>query len=166
MHTSTTCVPKLTTKIKTCENFLRKNFCTRKFPDLRWFFTVHLTKLEIHRTHYTLCTLDNHTCYNKIVCTILFSLRLWVCWCKLFSVLSTLQKYQNFDETPSLYNYNKKTCTDFGYFSLCEMLIPLDCAADSEWNGIINFIVSSSVVELFIYCIKRRQRSIAQSMAY
>ena len=35
--------------------------------------------------------LNNHTYYDKIVCTILFSSRWWVYWYELFCVLSTLQ---------------------------------------------------------------------------
>ena len=46
--------------------------------------------------------LDNCTRCDKIVCTVLFSSRWRVYWYELFSVLSTLQKWQNFDETPSL----------------------------------------------------------------
>ena len=40
--------------------------------------------------------LSNRTCYDKTVCTVLFSSRWWVCWCKLFSVLSTLQLMAKF----------------------------------------------------------------------
>ena len=58
--------------------------------------------------------LNNCTFYNKIVCTILFSSRWWVYWYELFSVLSTLQKWQKVDKTPSL--YNKGIFTNFGYF--------------------------------------------------
>ena len=47
--------------------------------------------------------LNNRKCYNKTVCTILFSSRWWVCWYELFSVLGTLRKWKNIDETPSLY---------------------------------------------------------------
>ena len=46
--------------------------------------------------------LNNCTCYNKIAYIILFSSRWWVYWYKLFSVLSTLRKWQNFHKTPSL----------------------------------------------------------------
>ena len=45
--------------------------------------------------------LDNHMFYDKIVCTVLFNSRWWVYWYELFGVLSTLQKWQIFDEMPS-----------------------------------------------------------------
>ena len=56
--------------------------------------------------------LDNCTCYNKVVCTIPFSSRWWVYWYELFSVLSTLWKWQIFDEIWQV--YNKGIFTDFG----------------------------------------------------
>ena len=40
--------------------------------------------------------LNNCTCYNKIVCTILFSSRWWVYWYELFSVLSIIAKMAKF----------------------------------------------------------------------
>ena len=46
--------------------------------------------------------LNNRTCYDEIICTVLFSSRWWVYWYKLFSVLRTLQKWQNLDKTSSL----------------------------------------------------------------
>ena len=55
--------------------------------------------------------LNNRTCYDKLVCTILFSSRWWVYWYELLSALSTLQNCQNFDKTP-----NKGIFTNFGYF--------------------------------------------------
>ena len=36
-----------------------------------------------------------------------------------------------------------------GIFSYYEILISLECAVNSEWNGIINFLLSCSVVKLF-----------------
>ena len=38
-----------------------------------------------------------------------------------------------------------------GIFKQYEILISLECAVDYEWNDVINFIVSCSVVELFIH---------------
>ena len=37
-----------------------------------------------------------------------------------------------------------------GIFSQDKILILLKCAVDSEWNGVINFVVSCSIVKLFI----------------
>ena len=90
--------------------------------------------------------LKNHTCYNKIIYTILFSSRWWVYWYELFSVLNTLRKWQNFDETPSL--YNKEILPILASFSGYEILLLLECTVDSEWNDIVTFIVSCSVVVL------------------
>ena len=93
--------------------------------------------------------LDNRTCYDKIVRTVLFISRWRIYWYELFSVLRILQKWQNFDETPSLYNIIRGFSPILGIFSRYEILISLECVVDSEWNGVINFIVSCSVVELF-----------------
>ena len=46
--------------------------------------------------------LNNRTCYDEIVCIVLFSSRWWVYWYKLFNVLRTLRKWQNLDKTSSL----------------------------------------------------------------
>ena len=37
----------------------------------------------------------------------------------------------------------------FGYLSQYEILISLECAVDSEWNGVIISVLSCSVAELF-----------------
>ena len=70
------------------------------------FVTNHLKIIiitsSLQRPNSTQKYLNNHTCYDKIVCTILFSSRWRVYWYELFSILSTLWKWQNFDETPSL----------------------------------------------------------------
>ena len=93
--------------------------------------------------------LNNRICYDKIVWTITISSRWWVYWYELFSVLSPLQNCQNLGEMASL--YNKGIFTNFGYFfSWHEILISLECAVDSEQNGVIDSVVSCSVVELFI----------------
>ena len=59
--------------------------------------------------------LSNRTCYDKTVCTVLFSSRWWVCWCKLFSVLSTLQI--NGKILTKRQVYNKGIFVDLGNFS-------------------------------------------------
>ena len=59
--------------------------------------------------------LSNRTCYDKTVCTVLFSSRWWVCWCKLFSVLSTLQI--NGKILTKRQVYNKGIFIDLGNFS-------------------------------------------------
>ena len=41
----------------------------------------------------------------------------------------------------------KRIFSNFGYFSQYKIL---KCAVDSEWNGVINLVVSCSVVKLFI----------------
>ena len=46
--------------------------------------------------------LNNHTCYDQIICTILFSSRWRVCWNIFLSVLSTLRKWQKFNETSNI----------------------------------------------------------------
>ena len=40
--------------------------------------------------------------------------------------------------------------TILGIFSQYKILISLNCAFDSEWNGVIKFVVSCSIVKLFI----------------
>ena len=52
-------------------------------------------KISLERPKSTSNYLNNCTCYDTVVCTILFSSRWRVYWYKLLSVLSTLQKWQN-----------------------------------------------------------------------
>ena len=59
--------------------------------------------------------LNNRTCYDKFVCTILFSSRWWVYWYELFSVLSTLQKI-NGKILMKRQVYNKGIFANFGQF--------------------------------------------------
>ena len=116
--------------IRMC-SWLWMNWCN-------WFFImfncwVMHPALNIPTLHIKY--LNNCTCYNKIICSILFSSRWWVCWYELFSVSKGIRRF-----SPILGNFEKY-----------EILISLECAIDSEWNGVINFIVSCSVVELFIH---------------
>ena len=55
-----------------------------------------------------------------------------------------------------VYN-NKGIFTNFEYFSEYEILISLECTVDSEWNDTIDFVVSRSVVELFIHRSHKNQ---------
>ena len=108
--------------------------------------------------------LDNCTCYDTVVCTILFSSIWRVYWYKLLSVLSTLRKWQNFDETPSIYIVRGFSPIS-SILSQFETLRSLECAVDSEWNSEINFVVTCSVVELFVHEVHQNQPSMAQELS-
>ena len=88
--------------------------------------------------------LNNCMCYNKIVCTVLFSSR-WQVYCyELFSVLSTLQKWQNFDKMPS-----QGVFIDLDKFLT---IWDIDTILMCSWFWVriwINFVVSCLVAELF-----------------
>ena len=47
--------------------------------------------------------------------------------------------------------YNKGILPILGTFSLCEILISSESTFHSEWNGVINFVTSCSVVELLAH---------------
>ena len=47
--------------------------------------------------------------------------------------------------------YNKGIFANFGCFLQYKMLISLECTVDSEWNGIINSVVSCLIVKLFLH---------------
>ena len=119
---------------------------THKFNSLLRISNLYTDPAMLHnKADY----LNYRTCYDKIVCTILFSSKWWVYWYELFSILSTLQKWQKFW-------WNAKSIirgfsSISGIFKQCEILISLECAFDSEWNGGINFVVSCSIAELFIH---------------
>ena len=88
-----------------------------------------------------LVLVNNHTCYDKIICTIPFSSRWWVYWYKLFSVLSIIIAKMAI----------RRFSTILGIFSQYEILISLECTVDSEWNSVIKSVVSCSVAEIFVH---------------
>ena len=47
--------------------------------------------------------------------------------------------------------YNKGILPILGTFSLCEILVSSESTFHSEWNGVINFVTSCSVVELLVH---------------
>ena len=96
-------------------------------------------------------TVISHQLYilQKIVCTVPFNSRWWVYWYKFFSVLSLSQKWQNFDELSSLIII-RGFSSILGNFKQDKILISLECAFGSEWNGVIIFVVPCLVAKLFI----------------
>ena len=92
--------------------------------------------------------LNNRTCCNKIVCTILFSSTWWICWsnCLVFWV-----HCENGKILMKRQVYNKGILPILGTFSLCEILISSESTFHPEWNGVINFVTSCSVVELLVH---------------
>ena len=85
--------------------------------------------------------------YNKIVCTVLFSSRWWVCWYELLSVLRKLQKWQIFDK-----KYNKGIFSMIlGNYNNNEIL---ELAVDTEWKDAINFVAAD---ELHVFICRNIQ---------
>ena len=87
----------------------------------------HTHTVFVHKNHKTLqqpknhsIFLNNSTCYNKIICFVLFSSRWWVCWYKLFSVLAHCKMAK--------FWWNAKSeilKTNFGYYFTIIMNIEL-----------------------------------------
>ena len=95
--------------------------------------------------------LNNRTCYDKIVLLLFCSaqdgestvVNCLVFWahCENGQILMKRQVY------------NKGIFTILGISSQYEILILLECAFDSEWNGVINSVILCLVVELFVHTI-------------
>ena len=72
------------------------------------------------------------------------SLLIWIIWC--FKNMAKMAKFgQN---TKSII---RRFHQFLGHFCQYGILISLECAVDSEWDGVIGLVVSCSVAELFIH---------------
>ena len=103
------------------------------------FVDREITKCSLQSTTSHTKFLYNRTYYNKTVCTVVFSSRWPVYWYKFFSVLSTLQKWENLTKRQV---DNKGISPISGGFSKYEIFLSLQCTR--KRNCVVSLLAVTS----------------------